>query len=60
MNPEEKIDLIKSIGVEIIEEKELEELINSNKPIIAYDGFEPSGQMHIAQEFFEQSTLTTH
>ena len=49
MNPEEKIDLIKSIGVEIIEEKELEELINSNKPIIAYDGFEPSGQMHIAQ-----------
>lgn len=49
MKSEDKINLIKSIGTEIIEEKELEDLINSDKPLIAYDGFEPSGQMHIAQ-----------
>lgn len=49
MFTEEKISLIKSIGIEIIEEKELEDLIKTNKELIAYDGFEPSGQMHLAQ-----------
>src|SRR5204862_6461240 len=28
---------------------ELEELLESDEKLIAYDGFEPSGQMHIAQ-----------
>ena len=35
---------------ECVEEAELRSLFVSNKPsIVAYDGFEPSGRMHIAQ-----------
>lgn len=46
---DQKISLIKQTGEEIITEEELKKLLESNKPLIAYDGFEPSGQMHIAQ-----------
>jgi tyrosyl-tRNA synthetase len=46
---EEKIRLIESVGEEIIQKDELKTLLESGEPLIAYDGFEPSGQMHIAQ-----------
>lgn len=46
---EERLKLIKEVGEEIIGEEELIELLKSNNPIIAYDGFEPSGRIHIAQ-----------
>jgi tyrosyl-tRNA synthetase len=50
---EEKIALLREVGEEIIEEDELRELIqwklDHNQEIYAYDGFEPSGDMHIAQ-----------
>lgn len=46
---QERIDLIKSIGEEIIGGENLEKLLENKKNIIAYDGFEPSGRMHIAQ-----------
>jgi tyrosyl-tRNA synthetase len=52
---EERVNLIASIGdcdsdQSIIKLDELSALLASNKPeIIAYDGFEPSGRMHIAQ-----------
>lgn len=46
---EEKLELIKEVGDEIIGEEELIELLKANKPLIAYDGFEPSGRIHIAQ-----------
>ena len=49
MNTEERLSLIKEVGEEIIGEDELIELLNSKKKIIAYDGFEPSGKIHIAQ-----------
>lgn len=49
MNPEEKLKLIKQVGEEIIGEEELVELLKTKKKIIAYDGFEPSGRIHIAQ-----------
>lgn len=49
MDIERKIDLIKQVGEEIITEEELRELLQTKKHPIAYDGFEPSGQMHIAQ-----------
>ncbi|MGM5483759.1 MAG: tyrosine--tRNA ligase [Nanobdellota archaeon] len=49
MNTEEKLSLIKEVGEEIIGEEDLKEKINSGKQIIAYDGFEPSGKIHIAQ-----------
>lgn len=50
---DEKISLIKEVGEEIIDEKELREMlkwkIDHDKEIFAYDGFEPSGNIHIAQ-----------
>ena len=49
MTPEERLSLIKEVGEEIIEENELLELLKNKKKLIAYDGFEPSGRMHIAQ-----------
>lgn len=45
-----KIDRVLGMGETCTTEKELLALLNSDKPVInAYDGFEPSGKMHIAQ-----------
>jgi len=49
MNTEQKIELIKQVGEEIITEEELRQLLETKKNPIAYDGFEPSGKIHIAQ-----------
>lgn len=50
---EERIELIKEVGEEIIDEQDLKLLLESklekNEQILAYDGFEPSGRIHIAQ-----------
>jgi len=49
METEERFALIKQVGEEVINDEELLELLRSGKQLIAYDGFEPSGKMHIAQ-----------
>lgn len=49
MDIETKLELIKQVGEEIITEEELRQLLETKDHPIAYDGFEPSGQMHIAQ-----------
>lgn len=49
MDIESKIKLVKEVGEEIITEQELRELFETKKNPIAYDGFEPSGRIHIAQ-----------
>ncbi len=49
MNIEERLSLIRQVGEEIINEEELKKLLESSEELIAYDGFEPSGQIHIAQ-----------
>ncbi len=49
MTIEEKLNLIKQVGEEITTEEELRQLLASGKKLVAYDGFEPSGQIHIAQ-----------
>jgi len=49
MDLHERLQLIKEVGEEIITEAELKELLEKKKNPVAYDGFEPSGQMHIAQ-----------
>jgi len=49
MDIEKRFELIKSVAEELITEDELKELLKSKKKIIAYDGFEPSGRIHIAQ-----------
>jgi len=46
---DERLKLCVSVGEEIIQESELKELL-AKKPLFnCYDGFEPSGRMHIAQ-----------
>ena len=49
MTVEERLNLIKEVGEEIVTEEELRRLLESGKKLVAYDGFEPSGQIHIAQ-----------
>ena len=49
MKFEDRLALIKEVGDEIITEEELVKLLKENPHPIAYDGFEPSGRMHIAQ-----------
>ena len=49
MNTVDRLKLIKEVGEEIVQEDELKKLLESGEELIAYDGFEPSGQMHIAQ-----------
>lgn len=50
---EQKFDKILTIPTEFFQEPELKALIKANeegkKEVICYDGFEPSGRMHIAQ-----------
>ncbi|CAM6094400.1 unnamed protein product [Calypogeia fissa] len=46
---DEKYALVRSVGEECIQEDELRNLLEKKKNPIAYDGFEPSGRMHIAQ-----------
>jgi tyrosyl-tRNA synthetase len=49
MDVKKRFELIKSVGEEVVTEKELRELLEKKKNPIAYDGFEPSGNVHIAQ-----------
>lgn len=49
MNIQDKLNLISQVGEEIIGGEELKKLLESGQELIAYDGFEPSGQIHIAQ-----------
>lgn len=49
MDREQRVELIKEVGEEIIREDELVALLDSKKSPVAYDGFEPSGRIHIAQ-----------
>lgn len=46
---DEKVDILKSVGEELINEEELRKLLEKVECPVAYDGFEPSGQIHIAQ-----------
>ncbi|KAF0900424.1 hypothetical protein E2562_031600 [Oryza meyeriana var. granulata] len=49
MSLQDRFELLRGIGEECIQEDELMNLLR-NKPFpVCYDGFEPSGRMHIAQ-----------
>jgi len=43
------MNLISQVGEEILTVEELQNLLETKKKFVAYDGFEPSGRMHIAQ-----------
>lgn len=49
MDIETRMDLVRQVGEEILTEDELRELFQTNQKPIAYDGMEPSGNLHIAQ-----------
>jgi len=57
LSPEERLNLIREVGEEIIGEEELLELLKSGKQLSAYDGFEPSGRIHIAQGLLRALTV---
>lgn len=46
---DERFDLVRSVGEECIQDDELRNLLAFKKDPVCYDGFEPSGRMHIAQ-----------
>ena len=49
LSVEERFALIKQVGEEILSEDELSALLKEKKSFVAYDGFEPSGRIHLAQ-----------
>ncbi len=49
MNTKEKVNIVKEVAEELINEEDLINLFENKQTPIAYDGFEPSGQIHIAQ-----------
>ncbi|MCK5699427.1 MAG: tyrosine--tRNA ligase, partial [Candidatus Aenigmarchaeota archaeon] len=49
MDTETKMILAREVGEEIITEDDLRTLFETKAHPIAYDGFEPSGRIHIAQ-----------
>ncbi len=49
LSVEERLALIRQVGEEIIDEEELATLLKAKERFVAYDGFEPSGKIHIAQ-----------
>jgi len=49
MDVESRLGLIRQVGEEIVTEEELRVLLQAKPHPIAYDGFEPSGKIHVAQ-----------
>ncbi len=47
MDVEERFNLVKGIGEEIVTESDLKTLLETKEHPIAYDGFEPSGTAHL-------------
>lgn len=47
MTTQQKLDLVNQVGEEVVTQDELKALFESSKPLIAYDGFEPSGKIHL-------------
>ena len=46
---QERYDLCMSVGEQVVQDKELWDLLERKPLFNCYDGFEPSGRMHIAQ-----------
>lgn len=46
---EERFELCRSVAEECVQDDELLELLKEKAHPVCYDGFEPSGRMHIAQ-----------
>ena len=49
LTQEQRFNLVMEVGEEVLQEDELRDLIERKDMFRCYDGFEPSGRMHIAQ-----------
>ena len=49
MTVDDKLKLIQEVGEEIIGLDEIKAKLENGEQLVAYDGFEPSGRIHIAQ-----------
>ena len=47
MDTQTRLEIVKSVGEEIITEEELKQLLETKQSPVAYDGFEPSGMAHL-------------
>lgn len=65
VSAEERFRLLKALqgelgeSCEVIDEKELLQLLQTKMNPVAYDGFEPSGRMHIAQGLMKAAIVNT-
>ena len=50
---ERKLQVLLNVGEECVTERELRNLLTKKPNFVLYDGFEPSGRMHIAQGVFK-------
>jgi tyrosyl-tRNA synthetase len=57
MDIDQKIAIVKDASEEILTEKDLRALFETKEHPIAYDGFEPSGNIHIAQGLMRAITV---
>lgn len=57
MTIDDRLKLIQDVGEEIVTLEELKNLLESGKKLIAYDGFEPSGRIHIAQGLLRATNI---
>ncbi|ONI22607.1 hypothetical protein PRUPE_2G139100 [Prunus persica] len=58
MSLEEKFQMLRSVAEECIQDYEVRNLLAHKSEPIAYDGFEPSGRMHILLRCFFKFSLT--
>jgi len=52
MNIDKRVAMIASVGEELITEEDLRTLLIDQPHPVAYNGFEPSGRLHLAQSLF--------
>jgi tyrosyl-tRNA synthetase len=57
MNIDEKIAVVKSVAAEVLTEDELRKIFTEKEHPLAYDGFEPSGNIHVAQGLLRAITV---
>lgn len=57
MNIDEKIAIVQSVAAEVLTEEDLRKLFTEKEHPLAYDGFEPSGNIHIAQGLLRAITV---
>ena len=58
MDIQDRLDLIKGVGEEIITEEELKTLLETKEKPVAYDGFEPSSLAHLPFGIFRPMIIS--